>query len=170
MMRQLVRADGTLSEATQTFLLQAEAGGDGCVSGTLRWVNHEKALHFVGIDCALLAIDAWLDEENPRPADMNLRTFRAGRHMRPAVCGANLQGLTGVARRRGDARRKEAFLVRIIFRQHNSWQGEVCWKAQRLYFRSTLELMCLIHSALDPGAARCPSVAEPVAETALQAM
>ena len=70
----------------------------------------------------------------------------------------DLSHLAGLGRR-GDARRREAFLVRIICRQHNSWQGEVCWKAQRLYFRSTLELMCLIHSALDPGAAKTKSAA-----------
>ena len=79
---------------------------------------------------------------------------------------SELVSLAGLGRR-GDARRREAFLVRIICRQHNSWQGEVCWKAQRLYFRSTLELMCLIHSALDPGAARVKSAAGFFQPTAL---
>ena len=76
----------------------------------------------------------------------------------PRIAEADRMKLSGQGRR-GDARRRESFLVRIVCRQHNSWQGEVGWKAQRLYFRSTLELMCLVHSALAPGVMKAKSAA-----------
>lgn len=45
---------------------------------------------------------------------------------------------------------KGTFLVRIKFQQHSSWQGEVYWaeKKRKLCFRSELELLRLIDSAL----------------------
>ena len=41
------------------------------------------------------------------------------------------------------------FLVKILYRQNNSWQGEVVWAEtnERRYFRSALELIRLIDSA-----------------------
>ena len=42
------------------------------------------------------------------------------------------------------------FEMRILFRQHASWQGELLWleKNTRQYFRSVLELITLLDSAL----------------------
>ena len=172
---------------TSVFLLHTEMTADGGVTGRINRISYGEVVSFAGLDQALLMINEWLDEEKPLSSDMVLRTFETGRRRRSAahaVSGEYSMGsgcessadasaakpavsdaarLAGLGRR-GDARRKEAFLVRIICRQHNSWQGEVCWKAQRLYFRSTLELMCLIHSALDPGAARAKSAARSIAE------
>ncbi len=171
---------------TSVFLLHTEMTADGGVTGMINRISHGEAVSFAGLDQALLMINEWLDEEKPLSSDSVLRTFETGRRRRPAAhavsgsvsmesghepftvtdaakqAGSDAARLAGLGRR-GDARRKEAFLVRIICRQHNSWQGEVCWKAQRLYFRSTLELMCLIHSALDPGAVKSKSAARSIA-------
>ena len=170
---------------TSVFLLHTEMTADGGVTGVINRISHGEAVSFAGLDQALLIINEWLEEEKPLSSDSVLRTFKTGRRGRPAahgVSGVSVMEPTGVSSadaakpavsdaarlaglgRRGDARRKEAFLVRIICRQHNSWQGEVCWKAQRLYFRSTLELMCLIHSALAPGAVKAKSAARSIAE------
>ena len=45
------------------------------------------------------------------------------------------------------------FLVKILFRQNNSWQGEVIWAEtnERRRFRSALELIKLIDSAVGSG-------------------
>lgn len=46
--------------------------------------------------------------------------------------------------------RLATFRVRILFRQHSSWQGEIIWieKALSQRFRSVLELIHLLDSAL----------------------
>ena len=46
------------------------------------------------------------------------------------------------------------FLVKVLFRQNNSWQGEVIWAEanERRNFRSALELIKLIDSAIDSSA------------------
>ncbi len=47
------------------------------------------------------------------------------------------------------------FLVKILYRQNQSWQGEVVWAEtnERRYFRSALELIRLIDSTA-PGEVR----------------
>ena len=42
------------------------------------------------------------------------------------------------------------FELRILFRQHASWQGELLWleRSDRQSFRSVLELITLMDSAL----------------------
>ena len=42
------------------------------------------------------------------------------------------------------------FAVRVLFRQNASWQGSVTWleNGQEMSFRSALELLFLMHSAL----------------------
>ncbi|MBR0163955.1 MAG: hypothetical protein IJQ12_04695 [Lachnospiraceae bacterium] len=50
-----------------------------------------------------------------------------------------------------DKRGKQGtFIVQVQYRQNSSWQGQVIWAEQnkREHFRSTLELMKLIDSAL----------------------
>ena len=49
------------------------------------------------------------------------------------------------------------FAVRILFRQHTSWQGSVTWLEKRSEqpFRSVLELILLMDSALG-GCQNCP--------------
>lgn len=46
---------------------------------------------------------------------------------------------------------KGTFIVHVKYRQNATWQGEVVWVEQkkRQYFRSALELLKLIDSALD---------------------
>ncbi|MCF0143292.1 MAG: hypothetical protein HUJ75_07940 [Parasporobacterium sp.] len=46
---------------------------------------------------------------------------------------------------------KNKFIIQIISRENNTWQGTVEWieKRKRMPFRSALELICLLESALD---------------------
>ncbi len=45
---------------------------------------------------------------------------------------------------------KATFWIRVLYRQHMSWQGEVTWveRQKKEYFRSALELLRLVDSAL----------------------
>ena len=51
----------------------------------------------------------------------------------------------------GAGRQRETFVVRILYQQNNTWQGEVLWAEQneKQYFRSALELMELMDSAIE---------------------
>lgn len=45
---------------------------------------------------------------------------------------------------------KATFEIMVLFRQHTSWQGVICWQERKIEqsFRSTLELIRLMDSAL----------------------
>lgn len=49
--------------------------------------------------------------------------------------------------------KKYTFLIRILFRQHSTWQGVIYWreKGEKQAFRSFMELILLIVSALECG-------------------
>ena len=51
----------------------------------------------------------------------------------------------------GQRGKDATFLIRVQYRQNSSWQGEVTWVdgQKKEYFRSALELVRLIDSALD---------------------
>jgi len=57
------------------------------------------------------------------------------------------------------------FLVRVLFRQNASWQGEIHWIDQdkKKYFKSVLELIMLMQSAMD-------EAGKPVAEYSFQSL
>lgn len=48
-------------------------------------------------------------------------------------------------------RYNEAFLVRVEYQEHATWQGTVTWtnRGKTMHFRSVLELIKLIDSALE---------------------
>ena len=132
------------------FLLHTQMTNEGAVRGAVMRVSRGGAVPFIGLDQAVLVINEWLEEENPLSEDAAMRTFMAG-HRRKSRFSADA-GRAGTT-----AGRRDDFFVRVIFREHNSWQGEVRWNGQRAYFRSTLELICLLNSALAPGAVKAKS-------------
>ena len=56
------------------------------------------------------------------------------------------------------ARKKETFLVNILYRQNATWQGRVLWaeEGKTYSFRSALELLKLIDGALEENQADVP--------------
>lgn len=67
-------------------------------------------------------------------------SFKRGKHM----------GLHNVQDKRG---KQGTFIVQVQYRQNSTWQGQVIWAEEnrREHFRSALELMKLIDSALADG-------------------
>ena len=47
--------------------------------------------------------------------------------------------------------KRETFVVRVLYQQNNTWQGEVLWaeRNERRYFRSALELMKMMDRAIE---------------------
>lgn len=98
------------------------------------------AVQFGSLMQMLLKMETLLDEMHfPQ-------SFTAKREFTPAertpVVGADTGGETG---------RMATFAVRVLFRQNASWQGSVTWLEENREesFRSTLELLMLMHSALN---------------------
>lgn len=98
-------------------------------------------------------MDALYDEWNFPQRSTNSRTFTFGQKEEITQCtrkrGARLQmDAHRVQDKKGD---KGTFIVQVKYRQNATWQGEVIWteRKQKQYFRSALELLKLIDSALE---------------------
>ena len=49
--------------------------------------------------------------------------------------------------------RKATFVIKILYREHSTWQGVICWRetGEKQAFRSFLEMIILMASALEIG-------------------
>ena len=58
--------------------------------------------------------------------------------------------MSEIEKNRGD---KGTFIVQVMYRQNATWQGQVIWAEQnkKVYFRSAMELLKLMDSALENG-------------------
>ena len=118
---------------------------------------------FSDLGDAILKMDHMMDELRCPQADTERRSFCSakrvrGKRTREERMRDEQAGKTFVQHRHSDifTRRlagASAFYINVIYRQHSSWQGEVTWPetGQKKSFRSALELMYLIMSALVPG-------------------
>lgn len=87
-----------------------------------------------------LKLEELFDEMDRPQADTKARTFGprvSSKGEKPELPGEKVGALS-------------TFWVRVLFRQHASWQGELLWteKGKRQAFRSVLELIHLLDSAL----------------------
>lgn len=97
-------------------------------------------------------MDNWYDEWKFPQCSTSCRQFRKKSEKDNIQTGKTGEELQMDARRiqkkKGD---QETFIVRVKYRQNATWQGEVIWaeREEKEYFRSALELLKLIDSALD---------------------
>ena len=112
---------------------------DGILRGRFYHAAHGMS-NFRSLSQFLLKMESVLEEMQEPQSYTTKRTFS---YMLPsdedAACTAQF--------RKGA---KATFELKVLFRQHSSWQGIVVWKDRKTEqsFRSVLELVCLLDSAL----------------------
>ncbi len=149
MEEQVKKASGIVPEEAGLYMLRCTLTENGAVSGVIRRFFCDRSEPFSGLDQAVLLIDGWLSGKVDTPEKRELRTFSSIRKARSrerqeeAFAGGD-DTRTGVI-----PIGSEAFLIRVYYRQHISWQGTVRWRSQQVPFRSSMELMHLIRTALE---------------------
>ena len=117
---------------------------DGYAEGVLRGRFYHPArpegLAFESLTQFLLQMEEMLHELDRPQANTAARHFPTGGEHRTISVPAGKAGKGGLA----------TFRLRVLFRQHASWQGEVTWLEEGVSqrFRSVLELVHLMDSAL----------------------
>lgn len=112
---------------------------NGIPRGSMYNLCCEEGCTFESTTQFLLEMEKLLDQmEFPK-------AFQKPRSFAKAVPAAD--GTSTEIRHSGDL---ATFTVRVLFRQNASWQGSVVWQEgrQEESFRSVLELLMLMHSAL----------------------
>ena len=123
---------------TRTFLLYMDTYKNDNPVGRYYNPGRGESGSFRSMTQLLLKLEQSMDEEGMPQSFQKVRTFLP------------LSGYTedsGVGSQMG---RKATFAVHILFRRNASWQGSVVWLDEKktMTFRSVLELISLIHSAL----------------------
>ena len=126
-----------------TTLVCVDSRQNGDFSGRLYNPYLDSGQPFKGLMDFLLKMEDLLDR-------MRLpQSFTAKRSFGPPL-EQELPLKPELERRHGD---EATFAVRVLFRQNASWQGSVTWEEGRQTesFRSTLELLLLMNSAVSKG-------------------
>lgn len=127
-----------------------DTGGKGGESGKLYCLYEEKPIVFSSLFQAVNQMEELYDACVSPEASARLRSFSGKIPKRPPSAPKEIWEdgtLKTLLACRGA---KATFWIRVLYRQHTSWQGEVTWveRQKKEYFRSALELLGLIDSAL----------------------
>lgn len=108
--------------------------------GRFQFASQDKVQSFDSMMQLLISINDTMDQEKYPQAYDEIRRF----HAPTAQIERSVESLNLT---RGEV---ATFSLRILFRQHASWQGSIIWVEgnQEEFFRSVLELIMLIDNAL----------------------
>lgn len=100
----------------------------------------------------LRMMEAFFDKINFPQNAVHYRSFqKEQRSSSPTVRAEDRKPvMSEIEKNRGD---KGTFIVQVMYRQNATWQGQVIWAEQnkKVYFRSAMELLKLMDSALETG-------------------
>ena len=122
----------------QTMLVCVDSYEGGVPRGRL-YLPGQQGQRFDSLSQLLLRAEQLLEQGGAQSFTIP-RIFALAKPLRSAPCDADELA-------RGKA---ATFEMRVLFRQHASWQGELLWleRNARQSFRSVLELITLMDSAL----------------------
>ncbi|MGN0986671.1 MAG: hypothetical protein ACI4OO_02425 [Otoolea sp.] len=129
---------------------------NGNITGRFYHKYKKEAEEFRSVSMLLDKMDRLFDRIDFPQSSTRRRTFHPkdepNKKKKEAVQVADTKEIMGHS---GD---KGTFIVQVKYRQNSTWQGEVTWteRRQKQYFRSALELLKLIDSALDMNEEEAP--------------
>ena len=123
----------------QTLLVCVDSYENGVPRGQL-YLPGQQGERFESLSQFLLRSERLLEQSGAIQSFTTPRVFALTKPLPDVSC--DVSELTRGA--------KATFEMRVLFRQHASWQGELLWLEQsdRQNFRSVLELITLMDSAL----------------------
>ena len=133
------------SDAGRTTMICVDSYEDGILMG--RFYNYgrpEEGQSFRGLMQLIVGMENILDSVNYPQSYTEVRSFAA-------PLGQKTAGTVEFNKQKGEL---ATFVVKVLFRQHTSWQGSVVWQEAKCEqsFRSVLELIMLMESALSGSA------------------
>lgn len=128
-------------DAYRTTMICIDSYDQQILKGRMYNAYWENGIEFVGVMDLLRKMEKMLEQINTPQAFSAKRSFSPNMVERPTL-------YTDQNKRSGQI---ATFMIRLLFRQNASWQGSVTWCEGRMEesFRSVLELLLLMDSALD---------------------
>ena len=159
--KRTVYGSAVLPGNTALFLLRVEQMSRYDIAGHLFNLYIPEAESFNGMAEAFTKMDNFMDEVNFPQAAVKLRDIHheEDRHRRPRYDRLAMDKLPWIIQYwhptlfSHPVDRVAAVFIRVLYRQNSSWQGTVLWRGRdglkkQVHFRSVLELMHIIQSAI----------------------
>lgn len=123
----------------------------GEYAGRLWHQYEDRSVSYLGMTDLVRKMDALYDEWNFPQSSTRNRSFMNPPEQGQRTNRKEVQKKMDTSRIQDKHGDMGTFLVHVKYRQNSTWQGEVLWaeKKKRQYFRSALELIKLMDSALD---------------------
>lgn len=141
-----VKGEGIVSETAEylmskkdVIILRITSYENSCPAGVLTSIQAQETIPFFGLIDMLLRMEKIMNQFDYPQRKEELRVFRPI-HLKETEDIVLFRQPKALA----------VFQIQVVFRQHTSWQGRLIWMEQReeKRFRSVLELVELLHSAL----------------------
>ncbi len=139
------------SEAYRTIRVCIDSCERGILTGTFCNLGHnEESYSFSSLMQLIVGMEQMFDSVNYPQSYTAIRSF-------VPVSESQLESQAARKQKKGCL---ATFVIKVLFRQHTSWQGSIAWldtKSEQT-FRSVLELILLMDSALNEGQERLKPV------------
>jgi len=121
------------------------------LEGRIYYSNSKTPFYYKDVSQMLLFMDDFFECINFPMASTQSRSFTKNRRSETTKGGIKKMQDPNIADHKGNT---ATFVVQVQYRQNSTWQGKVVWADQNktLYFRSALELIRLMDSAIDESA------------------
>ncbi|WP_343250376.1 hypothetical protein [Diplocloster hominis] len=140
--------DGCVPECARTMYVQFQSYKDKVACGKLYSMYYKQEFDFYGLDQLLLIMDDIMDSVNYPQSSVGHRHFKGSSPYFLDLSGWTLRkDLNSPGEERFNAA-KTGVEIRVYYRQQASMQGEIRVKGRKVYFRSGMELMRLLHQYL----------------------
>ena len=130
------------------FILKLNSYCNRTVQGEITHVSSGQLFHFRSLLGMAFLIDERLEELGLPQRSVEMRSWQHPDLVKKeeVILADNTSDIESLKQVGGSE-----FLVRVLFRQNASWQGEVHWldTNEKKYFRSFLELILLLQEAMD---------------------
>jgi len=132
-------------ESLKTIFICVESYEDFCIKGLLYHNSFDEGQKFENLMQLLLMLEKIQEDMGFPRATTEKRGFQSFKSAHKEI--GTMDNVFNVQNVKGKV---ATFKVKIMFRQNASWQGSVSWmEGNRTEpFRSTLELLMLMHSAM----------------------
>lgn len=142
-----------LTSNAALIVITVEKVEDGVVSGNLYNAYLPMPIPFTSLESMLIKMNGVYDRLGYPQAGFEMRSFYKAESVKNQEPLQQYWDIGTYAEGKGT---KAVFYVQVRYRQQATWQGTVVWREGRREenFRSALELLFLIHSALEADVAQ----------------
>lgn len=125
----------------------------GCIYGRIQHSYKAEPCHYRDIDDMLLKMDSFFDQIQFPMASTESRHFTKVSRRTGRKESVRLMQNPKIIQNRGE---QATFIIQVQYRQNSTWQGKIVWAEENKtqHFRSALELLKLIDSAIASQASR----------------